>query len=108
MAPKKMSTNKETSEDTLVIEKEHTEEPHRYTLVLHNDDFTTQEFVVHILVQFLHKNAEDAYRLMLKVHLEGKARVGSYIKDIAETKVAMITSYSRQSGMPLLVTCERE
>lgn len=107
MAPKKVSTTGKTSEETLILEKEHTEEPHRYTLVLHNDDFTTQEFVVHVLVSFLHKNSEDAYRLMLKVHLEGKARVGSYTKDIAETKVAMITAYSRQNGMPLRVTCER-
>lgn len=106
MAKKRINTREKTDEDTLVLEKEHTKEPNRYTIVVHNDDFTTQEFVVHVLVNFLHKNAEEAYRLMLKVHLEGKARVGSYIKDIAETKVAMITSYSRQNGMPLLVTCE--
>ena len=107
MAPKKVSITDKTSEDTLVLENTRTREPHRYTIVLHNDDFTTQEFVVHVLVSFLHKNAEDAYRLMLKVHLEGKARVGNFTKDIAETKVAMIASYSRQNGMPLLVTCEK-
>lgn len=98
----------ETGEDTEVLEKEHIEEPGRYTIVLHNDDFTTQEFVVHVLMSFLHKPAEEAFHLMLKVHLEGKARVGSYLKDIAETKVALITSYSRQNNMPLMVTCEKE
>lgn len=108
MAKKRVSTPKNPSDDTLVLEKDHIKEPNRYTVILHNDDFTTQEFVVHVLVNFFHKSAEDAHRLMLKVHLEGKARVGSYIKDIAETKVALITSYSRQNGMPLLVTAEQE
>lgn len=108
MAPQKVSTTEKTSEDTLVLEKEHIKEPHRYSIVLHNDDFTTQEFVVVVLVNFLHKTSDEAYHLMLKVHLEGKAKVGRYTKDIAETKVAMITSYSRQNGMPLLATCERD
>lgn len=108
MAKKKMSTGEKTSGDTLVLEKEHIKEPIRYTVILHNDDFTTQDFVVHVLTSFFHKNQEDAHRLMLKVHLEGKARVGIYTKDIAETKVAVITSYSRQQGMPLMVTAEPE
>lgn len=95
-------------EDTLVVEKEEIKEPIRYTVILHNDDFTTQEFVIHILTNFFYKSIEDARALMLKVHLEGKARVGSYAKDIAESKVALITSYSRQNGMPLLVTATPE
>lgn len=106
MAKKRLITGDGPREDALVLEKEDIKEPRHYTIVLHNDDFTTQDFVVHVLVSFLHKNQDEAYRLMLKVHLEGKARVGIFIKDIAETKVAMITVYSRQNGMPLLVTCE--
>lgn len=93
--------------ETLVREKEHIREPDHYTIVLHNDDFTTQDFVVSILVNFLHQPEPKAVELMLKVHREGKARVGRYIKDIAETKALMITSYSRKNGMPLLITTER-
>lgn len=89
------------------LEREEIREPHHYTIVLHNDDFTTQDFVVHVLVSFLHQPQEKALEIMLKVHKEGKARVGRFIKDIAETKALMITSYSRQSGMPLLVTVEK-
>jgi ATP-dependent Clp protease adaptor protein ClpS len=108
MAKRNISTVERTEEDTLTLEKEDIREPNHYTVILHNDDFTTQDFVVHVLMSFFHKNQDEAHQLMLKVHLEGKARVGSYIKDIAETKVALITSYSRENGMPLLVTAERE
>lgn len=93
--------------ETLVREKEHTKEPDHYTIVLHNDDFTTQDFVIHVLVSFLYQPEPKAQEIMLKVHKEGKARVGKFIKDIAETKALMITSYSRENGMPLLVTIER-
>lgn len=108
MAKKKTSTSNKPSEETLVLEKDDTKEPRRYTVTLHNDDFTTQDFVVHVLISFFHRSEEDAHRLMLKVHLEGKARVGIYTKDIAESKVAITTSYSRKNGMPLLVTAEPE
>ena len=93
-------------DELLVVEKEKIKEPGRYSIVLHNDDFTTQDFVVHVLVSFLYKTPSQAHALMLKVHLEGKARVGKYTKDIAETKINLITAYSRQHGMPLLVTLE--
>ncbi len=106
MAKKTPKVGKHESNETLVLERERIEEPRKYVIILHNDDFTTQEFVVHLLMAFLHKNQEDAHRLMLKVHREGKAKVGLYTKDIAESKVALISSYSRQNGMPLLVTAE--
>jgi ATP-dependent Clp protease adaptor protein ClpS len=108
MEKKKTIPVRKIDGDTLVVEKEHIKEPKHYTVILHNDDFTTQDFVVHVLVIFFHKNQEEAYRLMLKVHLEGKARVGRYTKDIAESKISLIMTYSRQNGMPLLVTAEPE
>lgn len=110
MAKKKIDNDKKIEGDTLVLEKTKVSirEPHRYTVILHNDDFTTQDFVVHVLVSFFQKSQEDAFRIMLKVHLEGKARVGLFTKDIAESKVALINAYSRQNAMPLLVTAEPE
>ncbi|USN50259.1 MAG: ATP-dependent Clp protease adaptor ClpS [Myxococcales bacterium] len=108
MNDKKTRKEPEYSGDTLVAEKREVKEPKKYCIVFHNDDFTTQEFVIHVLVNFFHKNSQDAHRLMLKVHLEGKAKVGIYTKDIAESKVYVVTSYCRQNGMPLLLTIEQE
>lgn len=108
MARKRTTTGTTPHEETMVLEKDETKEPKRYTVTLYNDDFTTQDFVVHVLMTFFHRTEEDAHHLMLKVHLEGKARVGTYTKDIAESKVAITTSYSRKNGMPLLVTAEPE
>lgn len=82
-------------------------EPDRYSIVFFNDDFTTQEFVVHVLERFLYKSRDEALMLMLKVHKEGKAKVGSFIKDIAETKVRHIIAYSREHDMPLLVIVDK-
>jgi ATP-dependent Clp protease adaptor protein ClpS len=96
----------ENDGETLVKKQEYIKEPRHYTIVLHNDDFTTQEFVVHVLISFLYQPEPKALEIMLKVHKEGKARVGRFIKDIAETKASMITSYSRKNDMPLLVTIE--
>ena len=92
--------------DTLVKTRSEIREPRAFTIVIHNDDYTTQEFVVHVFTGFFQLNQDDAHAMMLKVHMEGKARFGHYSKDIAESKVALITSYCRQSGMPLLLTAE--
>jgi ATP-dependent Clp protease adaptor protein ClpS len=94
------------AQETLVLEREENKEPKKYVIILHNDDFTTQEFVIFVLMTFFHKDQADARTLMLKVHLEGKARVGLFTKDIALSKVASISSFSRQNGMPLKVTAE--
>lgn len=106
MAKAKKSMGGQPAEETQVLEREQTQTPKKYAVILHNDDFTTQEFVVFVLMNFFYKNQVDAHRLMLKVHQEGKARAGIYTKDIAQTKAAIITSFSRQNGMPLLVTAE--
>ena len=73
---------------------------------MHNDDYTTQEFVVHVLREFFRKIPTEAMQLMLKVHMTGKAIVGVYTKDIAETKIEKVTSYARDNGHPLMLTME--
>ncbi|WP_438952660.1 ATP-dependent Clp protease adapter ClpS [Porticoccus sp.] len=80
--------------------------PKRYKVVLFNDDYTPMEFVVGLLEIFFGMNREVATRVMLKVHLEGKAVCGVYTRDVAETKVAQINQYARDKGHPLL--CEVE
>ena len=82
-------------------------EPPKYAVLLHNDDYTTMEFVVEILTNDFSKSSEESLALMLKVHQEGKAVAGIYSLDIAETKVVKVTEKARKSGFPLKLTVEK-
>lgn len=79
-------------------------EPKLYIVRLHNDDYTTMEFVVEILQKMLHKSAEQAYQLMMKIHKEGQADCAIYPHDIAETKRNEIKQAALSAGFPLLCT----
>lgn len=92
--------------ETQTLERTKTKRPRLWRVVMHNDDYTTQEFVVHVLILFFRKEPAEATQLMLKVHTTGKAIVGVYTKEIAETKVAQVTDYARDHGHPLLLTME--
>ncbi len=81
-------------------------EPPRYNVIMHNDDFTTMEFVVEILISVFKKNPQEAEALMLTVHKSGRAVVGSYPYDIAVTKVNIATARARQAGYPFKMTVE--
>lgn len=83
-------------------------EPRRYMVVIYNDDFTTMEFVVMILVQIFLKSQEEAEALMLQVHHSDKAVVGIYSYDVATSKVHKATSMAREAGYPLRLTVEPE
>lgn len=106
MATRKDQTDREGGTQTLERVHEKTQRPKLWRVVMHNDDYTTQEFVVHVLIEFFRKDATEATALMLKVHTSGKAIVGVYTKEIAETKVAQVTDYARDNGFPLLLTME--
>lgn len=80
--------------------------PSDYNVLFHNDDVTTMEFVVYVLESIFHKTPADAEMIMLKVHNEGKAVVGTYNRDIAESKAKKTTNLARANGYPLLVTIE--
>lgn len=82
--------------------------PKRYTVFIHNDDFTTMEFVVEILVQIFHKPVGEAYDIMMRVHNSGRGKVGSYTYDIAHTKVKKAERLARSNGYPLRLTLEPE
>lgn len=79
-------------------------EPHKYNVLFHNDDFTPMDLVTMILKQVFFKNQIEAESLMLKVHNEGKAVVGTYTFDIAMTKATTATNIARTNGFPLKIT----
>jgi ATP-dependent Clp protease adaptor protein ClpS len=87
-----------------VIEK--IKEPKGFKVVMHNDDFTTMEFVVFILISVFNKNTEDANRIMLDVHSMGRGIVGVYPYDIAMTKVSLVMKLAKNEGFPFKVTVE--
>lgn len=81
-------------------------EPKRYKVIMQNDDFTSMEFVIFVLMNIFNKNEMEANDLMLKVHKGGSAMVGTYSYDIARSKVEETTLLARQEGFPFKVTME--
>ena len=80
--------------------------PPLYQVVLLNDDYTPMEFVVDVLEHIFGMDRTSATRVMLEVHTRGNGVCGVYTYEIAETKVAQVTTYARQQQHPLLCTME--
>ncbi|MCA9619841.1 MAG: ATP-dependent Clp protease adapter ClpS [Myxococcales bacterium] len=87
-------------------ERKKTKKPRQYKVILHNDNYTTMEFVVLVLQKFFRKNETEATHIMLTVHHRGSGVAGVYAKDIAETKVEQVTTFAQDNGMPLKLTSE--
>ena len=85
-----------------------TKRPSLYKVLLLNDDYTPMDFVVYILERFFNKAPEEATRIMLHVHQKGVGICGVYTYEVAETKVAQVTSFARQHEHPLQCTMEKE
>ena len=98
----------EHSDDSgvLLAPRQKAKRPTLYNVLLHNDDYTTQELVVDVLRQFFHKTEAEAFTIMLNVHTKGRGIAGTYSKDLAESKVAQVTDYARTNGAPLKLTAE--
>ncbi len=90
-----------------VIE-EKTTEPPMYKVLLHNDDYTTKDFVVEILITVFNKSIEEATSLMWHVHRNGSGVCGIYPYEMAETKVNLVTMVARENGFPLKTSMEKE
>ncbi|MGB4267790.1 MAG: ATP-dependent Clp protease adapter ClpS [Spirochaetota bacterium] len=80
--------------------------PRMYKVILHNDHYTTMDFVVEVLVKIFHKNLMEATELMLQVHRNGFGICGVYTYDIAQTKANQVHSLARQREFPLKCTVE--
>jgi ATP-dependent Clp protease adaptor protein ClpS len=81
-------------------------EPEQFRVLLHNDDYTTMEFVLETLEEVFQKSPAEAYRVMMKVHLEGHGVAGIYTHEVAETKVETVHERARQNGFPLRASLE--
>lgn len=85
-----------------------TQRPHRYKVLLLNDDYTPMEFVVHVLERFFGLNHAQSVDIMLTVHRKGVAVVGVFSYEVAETKVTQVMEYARRNEHPLQCTMEKE
>lgn len=83
-------------------------EPRKYKVVMHNDDFTTMEFVIEVLMTVFRHTTDRAEELMITIHNEGKAVVGIYSLDVAMTKVQKATMMARAKNYPLKITYEKD
>jgi ATP-dependent Clp protease adaptor protein ClpS len=95
-------------EQTVTKSKEKLKKPPLYKVLLHNDDYTTMDFVVYILYTIFHKSESDAFKIMLKVHQEGIGVAGVYPFEVAETKAEKVTTLAKEYEFPLLCTVEEE
>lgn len=96
-------------EDQLATrERTTTSRPRRYKVVMHNDDYTSMDFVVQVLQSYFHKSETEAHQVMLQIHHKGCGIAGVYAYDVAETKVCLVTTEAREQGMPLMISLEAE
>jgi ATP-dependent Clp protease adaptor protein ClpS len=84
------------------------ERPRMWRVLLHNDDYTTQDFVVWVLESIFHKPRGEAFAIMMNVHRSGLGLAGVYTHDVAETKVKTTKQLAEEHEFPLLVTMEPE
>ena len=81
-------------------------DPTLYKVVLLNDDYTTMEFVIHVLETVFQQSPAEAYRVMMHVHVNGRGIAGVYPWEVAETKAATVMSLAREAGFPLRAALE--
>jgi len=93
--------------EVLTKSAEEAKEPDEYRVLLLNDDYTTMEFVVSVIMTVFHKPLPEAAKIMLDVHKKGKGTVGVYSYDIAATKISQVHQLARQNGFPLKCTMEK-
>ncbi len=85
-----------------------TKEPPRFKVLLHNDDYTTMEFVVSVLENIFQKSRHEATKIMLNVHNDGVGVAGVYTREICETKIAIVHELAKKNEYPLRCSMEKE
>ena len=99
--------NKDNNGQVLTEQRQKLQEPALFKVILHNDDYTTMEFVVMILESVFRKNSLEATRIMLNVHQQGIGIAGVYTREVAETKVAIVHDLAGKNEYPLKCSLER-
>ena len=84
------------------------EEPKMFRVLLHNDDYTSMDFVVDVLIRIFHKSHAEAEQIMLQIHEKDKAVCGVYSFEIAQTKAEQVKQLAKQNEFPLLATIEED
>ena len=97
-----------TNTDLELIEETTLKHPKKYKVLILNDDYTSMEFVVDILMGIFHKSYQEAQNIMLEVHKKDKGVCGVYTNEIAETKIMQVHKKARESGFPLRAEMEEE
>lgn len=91
-----------------VIEEQEIKIPNLWRVIFHNDDKTTMDFVIFLLIQVFHKSPHEAMELTMQVHVDGAATVGVYTHEIAESKMNICINTARSEGHPLNVSIEED
>lgn len=81
-------------------------EPRKSMVIMHNDNYTTMDFVVQVLIEVFNKNIQDARKIMMTIHEKGRGVCGVYPMEIAETKIAVVHGRAREAGFPLRCSLE--
>lgn len=102
-----MSRQPDMDGDSQCLVEGKLQEPERYVVLLHNDNYTSMEFVVSILCDIFRKSVDEATTIMLKVHEKGIGQCGVYTFEIAEAKVMSVERRARAAGFPLRCTMEK-
>ncbi|HCC53855.1 MAG TPA: ATP-dependent Clp protease adapter ClpS [Desulfobulbaceae bacterium] len=102
------ATGRETEGAVSTAKKQQTRQPSMYKVLLHNDDYTTMDFVVMILEKIFHKSITEASQIMLNVHEQGRGVAGVYPRDVAETKMILVYDLARQNEYPLKCSLEKD
>lgn len=103
-----MSETVDPIKTTKSSSKEDFQRPKRYHVLLHNDDYTPAEYVVHLLNKHFNMSTDQAFNVMLAVHQDGTGIIDTFPKDVAETKAELATTEAASEGHPTLFSAEAE
>lgn len=105
-----MSEKRTSNSEISIKEKIETKikKPNKYRVVIHNDDYTSMDFVVQVLVGVFKKQVVEATRIMFDVHKQGSGTAGIYSYDVGLTKINQTMKMCEESGFPLKLTLEEE
>lgn len=103
-----MATKRGTESEVLTRSESATAKPPLYRVLFHNDDYTTMEFVVSVLMTVFHHDEASAFDIMMNVHKNGIGVAGVYTREVAETRTAKAVALARKNDFPLEITIEPE